>query len=80
MQAVKKTYGDNFDQKLYPLTRDGLESFKEKVHEFKSKNGSIDLLPRSVLMHINECLGEAILREKKAVDEEVVNAVGEFSQ
>jgi len=89
MKEAEKTYGNDFDDELYPFTKSGFKSFKDRVHGYLLRGGKSEaseekkglrpfVLPRSILRYANSCLGEAVLSNKRAIDVDVIKAVGEF--
>lgn len=80
-RAIKDCGEKEINENLFPFTKSGFEAFEKMVQKFlsESEKGKA-LLPRSVLVYINDCCAEAALQGKAAIDENVVETVGNFTQ
>jgi len=80
-KAIKEYGKEQIDADLFPFTNNGFKAFERKIQKFLSENEKgRALLPRSVLFYINDCCAEAALLNKTAIDEIVIEEVGNFSQ
>lgn len=80
-RAIKHYGEEEIDAALFPFTNKGFRAFEKKVQMFLSEGEKgRALLPRDVLNYVRDCYAESVLSDKTAVDENVVEEVGSFSQ